>query len=659
MIPQSFIQELLDRVDIADVVGKAVKLRKAGANLHGLCPFHNEKTPSFTVSPAKQFYHCFGCGAHGSAITFLMEHHGLGFVDAVKELAADVGLSVPQERGPGTEASAEATRRSLTLSQWLDQAAAYYRQRLKETPAAIAYLKKRGLTGEIARHFGLGYAPAGWRNLDGVLPDYAAAEAEECGLVIKGEDGRRYDRFRERVLFPIRNMRGRVIGFGGRLMGPGEPKYLNSPEGPLFSKRHELYGLFEAREAIRSQRRVLVVEGYMDVVTLHQHGCRYAVATLGTATTAAHLGKLMRLSDRIVFSFDGDAAGRKAAWRALENALPLLSDTKRLEFLFLPPEHDPDSYVQAHGLEAFEKQVDEALPLSTFLLRELSSRGDSGTPEGRARMQADLKPLVAQMPEIALRTQIVLEMASRLGVPSEDLFAYCGIGARSSSSRRPAANWQEQGGVRGPADGRSHSVGDGWRSRGGPRQDSVSFAGQGRGGGDWGGRGRDGRDRGLPPGILPERVRRMPPTLQQHVCLLLAYYPALAHEAVDNAEMLPAALLRWREQLAALPWEVDFAGVMADARERAPEMARFIENLDARDAGVLATMTPEAAAAAYQDALRRLTLAGAKQESVRLVAEGLDKPGVQTRYKEVEALKQRLTQELEGDKQALSDNMRG
>ena len=283
MIPQSFIQELLTRVDVVDVVGKAVKLRKAGANYQGLCPFHNEKTPSFSVSPTKQFYHCFGCGAHGSAISFLMEHHGLGFVEAVHELARDVGLTVPEDHSrEGAEAARKASQQ-LALSQWLDQAARYYRSRLKETPAAITYLKERGVTGETARHFGLGYAPAGWRNLEGVLPDYAAEDAVRAGLVIAGEDGKRYDRFRERIMFPIRNPRGQVIGFGGRVLGQGEPKYLNSPEGPLFSKGHELYGLFEAREGIRASGRVLVVEGYMDVVMLHQHGCQYAVATLGTA----------------------------------------------------------------------------------------------------------------------------------------------------------------------------------------------------------------------------------------------------------------------------------------------------------------------------------------------------------------------------------------
>ena len=422
MIPQSFIQELLTRVDVVDVVGKAVKLRKAGANYQGLCPFHNEKTPSFSVSPTKQFYHCFGCGAHGSAISFLMEHHGLGFVEAVHELARDVGLTVPEDHSrEGAEAARKASQQ-LALSQWLDQAARYYRSRLKETPAAISYLKERGVTGEIARHFGLGYAPAGWRNLEGVLPDYAAEDAVRAGLVIAGEDGKRYDRFRERIMFPIRNPRGQVIGFGGRVLGQGEPKYLNSPEGPLFSKGHELYGLFEAREGIRTSGRVLVVEGYMDVVMLHQHGCHYAVATLGTATTAMHLGKLLRLADRVVFSFDGDAAGRRAAWRALENALPLLSDTKQLDFLFLPPEHDPDSYIRAYGKAQFEDALlNQSKPLSEYFWEHLSDDLNLNTQEGKAELVKTSSPLLAQITAPALAYLLKQRLSELVGIDPDNL----------------------------------------------------------------------------------------------------------------------------------------------------------------------------------------------------------------------------------------------
>ena len=657
MIPQSFIQELLTRVDVVDVVGKAVKLRKAGANYQGLCPFHNEKTPSFSVSPTKQFYHCFGCGAHGSAISFLMEHHGLGFVEAVHELARDVGLTVPEDHSrEGAEAARKASQQ-LALSQWLDQAARYYRSRLKETPAAITYLKERGVTGETARHFGLGYAPAGWRNLEGVLPDYAAEDAVRAGLVIAGDDGKRYDRFRERIMFPIRNPRGQVIGFGGRVLGQGEPKYLNSPEGPLFSKGHELYGLFEAREGIRTSGRVLVVEGYMDVVMLHQHGCHYAVATLGTATTAMHLGKLLRLADRVVFSFDGDAAGRRAAWRALENALPLLSDTKQLDFLFLPPEHDPDSFVRAEGLEAFEACVRDALPLSSFLLKELAHRADITTPEGRARMQAELKPLVQQMPDIALRTQILVDMAGRLGLATEELAAYCGL-----QMAHPVAHVQESGGRHGGlaagGDARSRrsnapmTQGASLREHANPadgrpwREASFGRWQDGRGA-----RGQGGIDRtyrgGSQAGVrMPgaARTRPAPPTLQQRICLLLAYYPALAQEPLEDASLLPQALLDWRNELATLPAGAHFASVLAEVRATDPRKADFIESLDQRDAGVMAAMDYDEARTDYLGALDRMRLDQARREVVQVVSRGLDEPGGRTRYAELMATIQRLSQ---------------
>lgn len=665
MIPQSFIQELLTRVDVVDVVGKAVKLRKAGANYQGLCPFHNEKTPSFSVSPTKQFYHCFGCGAHGSAISFLMEHHGLGFVEAVHELARDVGLTVPEDHSrEGAEAARKASQQ-LALSQWLDQAARYYRSRLKETPAAITYLKERGVTGETARHFGLGYAPAGWRNLEGVLPDYAAEDAVRAGLVIAGEDGKRYDRFRERIMFPIRNPRGQVIGFGGRVLGQGEPKYLNSPEGPLFSKGHELYGLFEAREGIRASGRVLVVEGYMDVVMLHQHGCQYAVATLGTATTATHLGKLLRLADRVVFSFDGDAAGRRAAWRALENALPLLSDTKQLDFLFLPPEHDPDSFVRAEGLEAFEACVRDALPLSSFLLKELAQRADITTPEGRARMQAELKPLVQQMPDIALRTQILVDMAGRLGLPTEELAAYCGL-----QMAHPVAHVREGGGRHGgravggdarsvrsgtpmtqgislrdqaaPADGRPWREASSGRWQGGGNAASRRVNGPSRrdegydrayGGGSQGGARMSGAVRSRPAA----------PTLQQRMCLLLAYYPALAQEPLEDESLLPQALLDWRNELATLPAGAHFASVLAEVRATDPRKADFIESLDQRDAGVMAAMDFDAARTDYMTGLDRMRLEQARRELLQAV-QGLDEPGGRTRYEALNATIQRLSQ---------------
>jgi DNA primase len=417
VIPQSFIQDLLNRVDIVDVVGRYVQLKKGGANFMGLCPFHNEKSPSFTVSPTKQFYHCFGCGAHGTAIGFLIEYSGIGFVDAVKELAQNVGMTVPENDDKLPPAQrAEQQAKSLALSEALSRACDFYRQQLRHAQKAIAYLKGRGLTGEIAAKFGLGYAPEGWDSLRTVFPDYEISALAESGLVIDrtDEDGgnrKRYDRFRDRIMFPVRNTKGQVIGFGGRVLDNGEPKYLNSPETPLFQKGSELYGLFEARQAIREAGYVLVTEGYMDVVALAQLGFPQAVATLGTACTAIHVQKLLRQTDEVIFSFDGDAAGRRAARRALEATLPYAADGKSIKFLFLPSEHDPDSYIRELGAQAFEQQVRDAMPLSQFLLNEVASGNDLAMPEGRARMQFDAKPLLQAMPPSALRLQIVREIA--------------------------------------------------------------------------------------------------------------------------------------------------------------------------------------------------------------------------------------------------------
>jgi len=420
VIPQSFIQDLLNRVDIVDVVGKYVQLKKGGANFMGLCPFHNEKSPSFTVSPTKQFYHCFGCGAHGTAISFLIEYSGLGFVEAVKDLAQGVGMTVPDndDRIPPQQ-RAEQQAKSMALSDAMSAACDFYRQQLRAAPLAVDYLKGRGLTGEIAAKFGLGYSPDEWDSLRKVFPDYEVPALVEAGLVIdkSEEDGaqrmgrKRYDRFRHRVMFPIRNTKGQVIGFGGRVMDGGEPKYLNSPETPLFQKGSELYGLFEARQAIREAGYVLVTEGYMDVVALAQLGFPQAVATLGTACTPIHVQKLLRQTDEVVFSFDGDSAGRRAARRALDACLVHASDNKIIKFLFLPTEHDPDSYVREMGAEAFEQQIKEAMPLSQFLIKEVVGDNDMTTPEGRARAQFDAKPMLQALPPSSLRLQIVRSLA--------------------------------------------------------------------------------------------------------------------------------------------------------------------------------------------------------------------------------------------------------
>jgi DNA primase len=417
VIPQSFIQDLLNRVDIVDVVGRYVQLKKGGANFMGLCPFHNEKSPSFTVSPTKQFYHCFGCGAHGTAIGFMIEYSGLGFVEAVKELAQGVGMTVPDEDRLPLAQRAEVQAKSLALSEVMTKACDFYRGQLRSAQPAIAYLKGRGLTGEIAARFGMGYAPDGWDSLRTVFPDYENSALVEAGLVIDkseeetGAQRKRYDRFRDRIMFPIRNTKGQVIGFGGRVLDGGEPKYLNSPETPLFQKGNELYGLFEARQAIREAGYVLVTEGYMDVVALAQLGFPQAVATLGTACTSTHVQKLLRQTDHVIFSFDGDAAGRRAARRALDACLPYASDNKTLKFLFLPAEHDPDSYIRELGTDAFEQQVRDAMPLSQFLINEVTGDNDLGSPEGRARIQFDAKPLLQAMPPSGLRLQLVRALA--------------------------------------------------------------------------------------------------------------------------------------------------------------------------------------------------------------------------------------------------------
>ena len=417
MIPPAFIQDLLTRVDVVDIVGRYVQLKKGGANFMGLCPFHNEKSPSFTVSPTKQFYHCFGCGAHGTAIGFLIEYSGMGFVEAVKDLAQNVGMIVPENEDklpPAQRAQEQA--KTLALSEAMTRACDFYRQQLRGAERAKQYLIGRGLTGEIAARFGMGYAPDGWDGLRAMFPDYEAAALVEAGLVIdrSDEDGanrKRYDRFRDRVMFPIRNVKGQVIGFGGRILDSGEPKYLNSPETPLFQKGSELYGLFEARQAIREAGYVLVTEGYMDVVALAQLGFPQVVATLGTACTSVHVQKLLRQTDNVIFSFDGDGAGRRAARRALEASLPYATDDKSVKFLFLPTEHDPDSYIRALGAGAFERQVQDAMPLSQFLLKEVAAENDLGTPEGRARTQFDAKAMLQALPASGLRLQIVRSLA--------------------------------------------------------------------------------------------------------------------------------------------------------------------------------------------------------------------------------------------------------
>ena len=430
-IPQSFIQELLARADVVDIVGRYVQLKKGGANFMGLCPFHGEKSPSFSVSPSKQFYHCFGCGKNGNAISFLMDHAGMTFIEAVKDLAQQYGLQVPEDDiSPQDRAKAAQMReQQATLTSVLEKAGRAYIKNLRASERAIQYFKQRGVSGEIARTFGLGYAPEGWRSLASVFPDYNDPLLVESGLVITGEPGeenaageaKRYDRFRDRVMFPIRNVKGECIGFGGRVLGDEKPKYLNSPETPVFSKGRELYGLFEARTALRQHGYALVTEGYMDVVALAQLGFPNAVATLGTACTSEHVQKLFRFTDSVVFSFDGDSAGRRAAHKALNAALPFASDVRTVKFLFLPAEHDPDSFIREHGPEGFAAYVAKAVPLSKFMLEAAGEGCDLDTAEGRAHMASNARPLWSALPEGALKPQLLAEIAEQVMIDSREL----------------------------------------------------------------------------------------------------------------------------------------------------------------------------------------------------------------------------------------------
>ncbi len=513
MIPPSFIQDLLARTDVADVVGKYVTLKKAGINFKGLCPFHGEKSPSFIVSPSRQTYHCFGCGVHGNAIGFIMEFGGMGFIDAVKDLAQMQGMPVPDDKvqPEERERQKQVKARQLALTDVMAQAAKHWRVQLKQSPRAVNYLKGRGLTGEIAAQFGLGYAPDSWRGLASAFTDYNEPLLVESGLVITHEpapgetEGKRYDRFRDRIMFPIRNPQGEVIGFGGRVLDKGEPKYLNSPETPVFIKGRELYGLYEGRAALRNKGYAIVTEGYMDVVALAQWGFGNAVATLGTACSQEHVQKLFRFTEHIVFSFDGDAAGRRAAGRALEAALPFATDTRRLSFLFLPAEHDPDSFIREHGAEAFEACVKKAVPLSRQLIQHAAHDCDLDSAEGRAKLLAQAIPMLAQMPDGALRQQVAQDLATQARSPAEDVLRR--LNQQGQAGQR-SGHWQGQGGdaPRPPEpssdmpfdDGNWHAEAeqshDGWKSR--------------QNGNGW--RERSGRDRWRRNGNGWERQARQP-----------------------------------------------------------------------------------------------------------------------------------------------------
>ncbi|HWJ06322.1 MAG TPA: DNA primase [Steroidobacteraceae bacterium] len=483
-IPQHFIDELVARTDIVEVIGSRVQLKKAGREYKACCPFHDEKSPSFWVSPDKQFYHCFGCGAHGTVLSFVMEYDHLGFIEAVEDLAARAGLEVPREGG----VAAGPVNPHDELYVAMERAGLYFRQCLGGDPRARDYAKRRGIDADTLQKFGIGYAAPKW---DGLLERYGATDDERHvllrgGLIIERqpESGAAdqphrergyYDRFRDRLMFPIRDTRGRTIAFGGRILDQGEPKYLNSPETELFHKGRELYGLYEARQATRSLQRLLVVEGYMDVVSLHQAGVTYAVATLGTSTTPEHLQRIFRLVGEVVFCFDGDRAGRAAAWRALENAVGEVKQGRQVRFLFLPEGHDPDTLVREEGREAFEARLANAEPLSGYLIRELASRVDTGSVDGRARLVELARPLVRKIPSEVYRELLVQELASVVGMAAGRLNALLGgadtgePGAGSSAPGRGLAPGTESGGpdrpraarrvtASGPATGRGNLV---------------------------------------------------------------------------------------------------------------------------------------------------------------------------------------------------------
>lgn len=445
-IPQRFIDDLLGRVDVVEVVGERVQLKKAGRNYAGLCPFHQEKTPSFTVSADKQFYHCFGCGANGNALRFLMEYDKLPFPEAVEQLAGRLGIEVPREGADDPRAQQREKKRKEGVN-LLEVAASFYRERLKmqEGQSAQRYLQGRGLSPEVVSTYGIGYAPGGWEALKQHLSAKGIGESVqvEYGLLIHREDtGRTYDRFRDRVMFPIRDLRGRTIAFGGRVMGDEQPKYLNSPETPVFHKGRELYGLYEARQSSSKLEQLVIVEGYMDVVALAQYGIHNAVATLGTATTEDHLSRLFRVVSRVVFCFDGDRAGRQAASRALETALPLMIDGREARFLFLPEGDDPDTLVRREGSEAFQDRVTCAMPLSEFLFEQAAQGRDLNTVEGRERFASQVLEALSKVPEGMLKSLLFEALAKRSGLAQAQLHVLLEKRVSAAAARKAPADWE-------------------------------------------------------------------------------------------------------------------------------------------------------------------------------------------------------------------------
>lgn len=420
-IPRSFIDDILTRVDVVEIINARVPLKKKGREYSACCPFHNEKTPSFTVSPTKQFYHCFGCGEHGTAITFLMEYEHLDFVEAIEYIAHSLGVEVPREKGSAK--SAEQYKKQDGLYELMEEVNRFYQFHLSKHPPAQQYLTERGLSEDVIKRFGLGYVPDAWDSLlKQFSKSFSVKDLTEAGLLIEKDAGGQYDRFRDRIMFPIRDRRGRIIGFGGRVMGDGTPKYLNSPETPIFHKGTELYGFYEARQHTRKLERLLVVEGYMDVIALAQFDISYAVATLGTATTQEHVNMVFRAVSEVIFCFDGDRAGREAAWRALQNALTVLRDGKEIRFLFLPTGEDPDSQVRKIGKEAFEEQlVSESVSMTDYLLQHMSEKYNISSREGKSRFMDEMSTMLVSMPDTLIRDQLIADVAKLTSIEENTL----------------------------------------------------------------------------------------------------------------------------------------------------------------------------------------------------------------------------------------------
>ncbi|MDE2414906.1 MAG: DNA primase [Comamonadaceae bacterium] len=643
-IPQSFIQELLARVDVVDVVGRYVQLKKSGANFMGLCPFHGEKSPSFSVSPSKQFFHCFGCGKNGNAVGFLMDHAGMGFVEAVQDLAQQVGLQVPQDDVSPQERERAAAQRQkqATLNEVLEKAGEAWRQHLRDSPRAIQYFKGRGVSGQVARHYGLGYAPEGWRGLASVFPEYDSPLLEESGLVIvNAEDGKRYDRFRDRVMFPIRNVKGECIGFGGRVLGDDKPKYLNSPETPVFHKGRELYGLFEARTAIREQGYVLVTEGYMDVVALAQLGFPNAVATLGTACTSEHVHKLFRFTDQVVFGFDGDAAGRRAARKALDGALPYASDTRSVKFLFLPAEHDPDSFIRAYGPEAFARHVGDAMPLSRFLLEAAREGCDLGQAEGRAHMLANAQPLWAALPDGALKRQLLGELGELGQLPTQELSA---LWAQGSALHGAAPRAAQPASGFGDAPPWGPEPPDAWQASAGQAARPWRKSGDWK---DWKGKGgRWRREDQRPP--QPPLPRTPLAGRSDHAARLLlshmAFLEDLSHEDHDTLSAQPAPhgpLFIWLEgqlhEHGPQPWAVLREALAGHDCQALAE--RVMTGSHAQTEGDEAELRAE-----LRGLLNRMLIDAIKQQQNTLIAAAAQDPAALERYRQLQERRRALEQ---------------